>query len=350
MVAWFRYRMNDYLPGMLGGALLLTVLLLTRPGMAGTLHDCARIVENAERLRCYDALARAESPLDEPVAADLSANPPEPALPVAREDRRSYLTRRWDLDESWSRGKFTILPHNDNYLMPVTYNGDHYRTEADENYTVKEVEPTEAQYQISFKTKAWQDILGSKTDLWLGYTQKSFWQLYNVEESAPFRETDYEPELLVNYRADVDLLGIRLRTLTAGLNHQSNGCSEPNSRSWNRVTGSLGLERGNFTLLLKSWYRIPEAREDDDNRDIDDYFGPGEIQTYYLKNNHRFGVLLRNNFQSDNRTTIQCDWSYPLMEKVGVYVQYFNGYGENLLDYDQHANRIGIGIILTDWN
>jgi phospholipase A1/A2 len=113
---------------------------------------------------------------------------------------------------------------------------------------------------------------------------------------------------------------------------------------------NLGLERGAFTLVLKSWYRISESRENDDNRDIDDYLGPGEIQAYYRWHEHRFGMMLRNNFHRDNnRSSVLFDWSFPVMEKVGIYIQYFNGYGENLLDYDQYANRIGIGFILSDW-
>lgn len=317
--------------------------------LAANLRDCASLTDDRERLDCYDRLAGAD------VGAELAAFPTaaetETAPSAIQGEAVSLLTRRWELDESRPRGRFTLMMHRDNYLLPMTYNNNYYEPEESEDYTVEEVKGAEAKYQISLKTKLWQDILGSRADLWFGYTQQSYWQIYNVDESAPFRETNYEPELLVNYRANLNLGlgGLRLRTLTAALNHQSNGRSEPMSRSWNRVIGQIGLESGPLTLLLKSWYRIPESRSDD-NRDIDDYFGPGELQAYYLKEKHRFGMMLRNNFQSENRTTMQLEWSYPILEKVGIYVQYFNGYGENLLDYDQHSNRIGLGFILTDWN
>jgi len=139
--------------------------------------------------------------------------------------------------------------------------------------------------------------------------------------------------------------------ITVGFNHQSNGRSEPYSRSWNRIVGNLGLERGNTTLLLKTWYRIPDSDEKDNNPDLDDYMGHGEIWGYYVWNGHRFGVMLRNNLKfNDNRGAVQLEWTIPISEKVGFYIQYFNGYGESLLDYYDNANRVSLGVVLINWN
>jgi phospholipase A1/A2 len=111
--------------------------------------------------------------------------------------------------------------------MPITYNGNQDQPAADIEYPVQNVDNHEVKYQLSLKSKLWQDVLGQKMDLWFAYTQQSYWQLYNVKESAPFRETNYEPELLLNFRFRKKLLRMDIRSLNLGFNHQSNGQSDP---------------------------------------------------------------------------------------------------------------------------
>lgn len=275
---------------------------------------------------------------------------PGPAAENDGTGSESYLSQIWELDESRPRGQQVVMIHRSNYFLPFTYN-NRPNVEPIQDATGEDVLEAEAVFQLSPKIKLWQDVLGRKMDLWLGYTQRSFWQVYNTADSSPFRETNYEPEGLLNFRTDFPLLGMRVRTLTLGFNHQSNGRSEPLSRSWNRIVGNVGLERGNFTLLLNTWYRIPESEEDDDNPDIEDYMGYGEVWGYYLWHQHRFGVMLRNNLQfDDNRGALQLEWSFPLVRRVSGYVQFFTGYGESLVDYNHSSNRIGIGFILRDWD
>lgn len=290
--------------------------------------DCSRIENEEERLTCYDEIVRRES-----------------------NKHDSYLSKLWELDEDKPRDQYVIMAHRSNYILPVAYNSSPNTSPFQEASTGEDVQETEVKFQISLKIKLWQDILGNDMDLWFGYTQKSFWQLYNFADSSPFRETNYEPELLLNGRTNFRFLGMNARTMNVGFNHQSNGRSKPFSRGWNRIVGTVGLEKDNFILLFKAWYRIPERAEKDDNPDIDDYMGYGEIWGYYVWNGYRLGAMLRNNLKSsDNRGALQLEWSIPITKKVGVYIQYFNGYGESLLDYDHSVNRIAIGFILTDWN
>ncbi|MBT8491093.1 MAG: phospholipase A [Deltaproteobacteria bacterium] len=307
--------------------------------------DCSQLENEEDRLACYDKIARQKSDKAEPAVARSDETPESDS------DTGSYLSKLWELDENKPRGKYALMMHRSNYILPFSYNSSPNEEPFQANSTGEDIEKTEVKFQLSLKVKLWQDIFGKDVDLWFGYTQKSFWQLYDFAESSPFRETNYEPEVLFNFRTHFRLLGMDARMITVGFNHQSNGRSEPYSRSWNRIVGNLGLERGNTTLLLKTWYRIPDSDEKDNNPDLDDYMGHGEIWGYYVWNGHRFGVMLRNNLKfNDNRGAVQLEWSIPISEKVGFYIQYFNGYGESLLDYYDNANRISLGVVLINWN
>ncbi len=262
----------------------------------------------------------------------------------------SYLSRLWELDKGSRNRAFGITPYRTNYLLPFTYNArpnDAPFRDTDPRY---EVQNAEVKFQISFKIKLWQDVLGRDVDLWAGYTQLSFWQFYDFAGSAPFRETDFEPELLLQFRTDFGLAGFRARYFHVGMNHQSNGRARPQSRSWNRVVGNVGLERGDLVLILGAWYRIPERKTEDDNPGIEDFLGYGQANLLYFRGGHRFGLMVRNNLRArGNRGALQLEWSFPLIRWVSGYVQYFNGYGESLLDYNASSNRIGVGFSLREW-
>lgn len=262
----------------------------------------------------------------------------------------SYFTDLWHLDKETRAGKPSITFHRSSYALSFSYNWLPNPEPLQEVNPEKTLVKPEVAFQLSFKAKLWQDMFGKPVDLWFAYTQRSFWQLYNFDDSSPFRETDYEPEVLFNFRTRFSVLGLKVRFIQIGGNHQSNGQSLPLSRSWNRIVMNVGIERGDLSLLLKGWYRIPESVEEDDNPGIDKYMGYGEFWAYYFLKKHRLGIMLRNNLDfGENKGAIQLEWSFPLFAQIGGYAQYFYGYGESLLDYDHCINRIGIGIILTDW-
>jgi len=290
--------------------------------------ECATIQDDDERLKCYDKLAGRKSG-----------------------EKGSYFSQLWELDEGARRRKYAIKLHRSTYVLPFTYNESPNVDAVREADPDEELKKAEVNFQLSLKIKLWQDIFDQKMDLWFGYTQRSFWQLYNFEDSSPFRETNYEPELLLNFRTDYRILGLKGRFINLGFNHQSNGQSKPLSRSWNRAVVNFGFEKDQFSFLLKGWYRIPESAGNDDNPNIEKYLGYGEIWAYYFLGNHRLGIMLRNNLSFHaNRGALQAEWSFPLLKWVSGYVQYFVGYGESLLDYNHRVNRIGIGFILVDWN
>jgi phospholipase A1 len=263
-------------------------------------------------------------------------------------EKPSYFTELWQLDSKARASQPGVTFHRSNYALAFSYN---FRPNPE---PLQEVDPEktlvkpEVMFQLSFKARLWRDIFGKNLVLWVAYTQRSFWQLYNFGDSSPFRETNYEPEVLLNLGTRLSVFGLKARFIQLGVNHQSNGQSEPLSRSWNRVVANVGLERGPFSLLLKGWYRVPDV--DDDNPGLTHYMGNGEVWGYYFLKKHRLAIMLRDNLNShENRGAIQIEWSFPMFAMMAGYVQYFYGYGESLLDYNHRVHRIGIGFILSDW-
>ncbi len=279
------------------------------------------------------------------LAGDLAALPEDPAPAV----KPSYFTQLWQLDRTARAGQPGITFHRANYGLMFSYNDNPNPAPLQEVDPAKTLVKPEVVFQLSFKARLWRDIFGRDVCLWAAYTQRSFWQLYNFDDSSPFRETDYEPELLLNFGTRYRILGFDGRFVQIGFNHQSNGQSEPLSRSWNRLVASAGIERGRLSLLLKGWIRFRDPL--DDNPGLTHYMGPGELWAYYFIKRHRLGIMVRDNLNfRENRGAVQVEWSFPMFAMVAGYVQYFLGYGESLLDYDHRIHRVGIGFVFRDWD
>ena len=273
---------------------------------------------------------------------------PEQAIPAVVVDDRLKRDRENVLQP------FTLMPHKPNYFLPVAYNYDGYDSglfKQEFNDPSLNFDDTEAHFQISLKTPLGINILGA-FDIYAAYTNRSFWQVYNTDISSPFRETNPEPEAWIQFTPNWKILGFRNQANAFGIVHQSNGRGGVLSRSWDRVYANFVFTKGNFALGFKPWIRISEDADDDDNPDIADYLGHFELRAGYKWNDQVFSFMSRNNLESGfKRGAIEFGWSFPLWKYpyLNGYLQYFTGYGESLIDYNHHVNRIGIGISLTDW-
>lgn len=250
--------------------------------------------------------------------------------------------------------KFTILPYKQNYLLPVTYNSKpnfepfDIHSKLGNTEAITSVDEVEAKFQISLKFGIAKELVSNNDRLYMAYTQQSYWQVYNSTNSRPFRETNYEPEIFWQKGINFQLGSFKLDLISIGLVHQSNGQSSNLSRSWNRVYTQFTISKGHFLLVFRPWYRVNEKNENDENPDLEDFTGNFELTMAYNQSNFIYSLLHRNNF-STNKQLYIAGLSFPLDHRIKGYVQYVYGYSENLLDYNKLTNKVGIGILFSDF-
>ena len=331
------------------------------------IRGCTAIESDAQRLACYDHASgrdnlpaaqkrNAEAPpagrlfSRDSHAAPSSANDNNVATPL------SLLDSRWELSPESKLGTFNVRGYKPVYVLPffasTNQNNRPHSHNPDNSATDNQLlQNIEAKFQLSLKTKIWQGVFGDVGDLWLAYTQSSRWQVYNTKQSRPFRETDYEPEAMLVFNTNYHVLGWDGRVLGIGVDHLSNGRGNPRSRGWNRIIASVGFERGDWTVMLRPWWRIPESRSTDDNPDISDYFGRGEVQIVHEWHGQEFGLALRDSFRGGSRQhgSARFSWSFPVAGNLRGYAELFKGYGESIIDYNHDATYLGVGVSLLDW-
>lgn len=371
----------------------LAVLPLTTTDVAAqarpdpaSIEACKAIGIDARRLACYDAATERES--DATAAADAAADEAQERRRAASEAEAAGLTRsqrarrqiseifrsepgddaianagrgslldsRWELARNSKLGRFNLRAYKPVYLLPALWTNRTNDTPSSPNpantiTTPIDIDNLEAKFQLSFKTKVVENLFGDNGDLWMGYTQSSRWQVYNSGQSRPFRETDYEPEAMLVFRTNYSLGGWKGRMAGVGLVHQSNGRADPLSRSWNRVVFNIGLDREHWAVNFRPWLRINESARNDNNPDIQDYVGRGDMTIVHVAGDHQLSLMARHSLRGGDRShgALQFDWAFPIDNRLRGHLQVFDGYGESLIDYNHRALYIGIGVSLLEW-
>jgi phospholipase A1/A2 len=227
-------------------------------------------------------------------------------------------------------------------------------------YFIAGTETPNAKFQISLKYQLFTDDvwLATKwsgvTNLFVAYTQTSLWD-WN-EPSAPFYDTSYKPELNYTWqRVDGGHWGDAIRLdLQGGLQHESNGQDDADSRSLNlaylRTTVTFGrIGKFQVTVSPKVFVYVGDLS---DNSDIADYRGYVELRTTLgWSDNVQLAATTRVGKDFD-RASLQLDLTYPmwklpvLRSSVFLQAQYFTGYGESLLRYDERGDSFRAGFAL----
>ncbi len=326
--------------------------------------ECKALEDDLKRLACYDTVNGRTMPkpdlnIPESVRKELppsvraETEQPDTARPGTRP---SSLAERWDLDGRPSPALFALRPYKPIYILPAFYSSSPTThptspNQANDATLSGPIDHLEGKFQISLKAKLLDSIGFAGSDLWFGYTQTSRWQIYNYETSRPFRETNYEPEIMYSAPTHYSVFGLEGKLVGLSLTHQSNGRDLPQSRSWNRVIGQVGLENNDWTFLVRPWLRVREKADKDDNSDILDYMGRGELIGIRKLGSQQIAVTLRHSLKGGGRShgSVAVDWAFPVYGYLKGHVQLFTGYGESLIDYNHRQNSIGVGLSLGEW-
>jgi phospholipase A1 len=254
------------------------------------------------------------------------------------------LAREWEPSNE-------LKQYKQNYLLPYARSSQPNNSPTSPNprnqilvpYTLQD---KDVKFQISLKhVLADYQQAGA---LWLGYTQLAFWQAYDQSSTRPFREIIYEPELIYSFRPN------DLSVFNLGATHQSLGEAYPRERSWNRVYVEPGIQfdtgMGQRLIVQIRWWKIIQEPSLQDNPDISDYLGNREINLRYVQDGGwKVNVMSRiRSTQLDIAAPLSV-WFLQPVELAGgnhadIHLQYFNGYGESLLDYNQSHTTLGIGL------
>jgi phospholipase A1/A2 len=237
---------------------------------------------------------------------------------------------------------FGIGLYKPNYLFPVYYTNRPYK-KVYENKTPdnQKVRPEEFKFQLSIILPLIRNIFNSGTELNFTYSQVSYWQLY--QKSSFFRETNYEPDLFLYHKISQGI------GCAIGIVHESNGRGSDMERSWNRAYMLWVFSGRNWMIKVNAWYPVIRS-EETLNKDILDYMGYGQILLAYKISSNVITLQMYNYIESSfQRGSANLTWSYPLIKNLNLYLNYFYGYGQSLIEYNHRVNSFGIGITANDW-
>jgi len=244
-----------------------------------------------------------------------------------------------DFFNEYLYGALNVESYNTTYFMPFFMD---IRKYDDRN-------PVEVSFQISFKKNIVKNISPIGFDIGIAFTQTAWWQLY--EFSNPFREINFSPEFYFYFpfTQKSDEGGVFFRGIKVAAAHKSNGRGDESNRSWNRVYLEAPFSVGWFLFLPRVWWSFVGIGNDFYEKDIPRYMGMCDLTVVSMWNKHVLKIYGRSNFNFENiAAALQVDYSYPIAATgIYLYIQYFLGYGESLIDYDRPVHKIGTGIALS---
>lgn len=207
---------------------------------------------------------------------------------------------------------------------------------------------SDVKFQVSISQRLTKSTLPFNTYLFLFYNQKVFWNVF--ENSMPVHDFNFNPGIGVS-----KLLIAKDRVIGKAsllIEHESNGRDNDNSRSWNKISlcGSIYISP-QFMIHAKYWIPIVDGQH---NRDILRYCGIFQNGLQVMSNDKKYGMAItlvkRQGWNLNFNTIVELNYRLFKKDNQYMFLQYYNGYGDNLLDYNKFHSRLRFGIVIKpDW-
>ncbi|MCD7972178.1 MAG: phospholipase A [Candidatus Azobacteroides sp.] len=201
----------------------------------------------------------------------------------------------------------------------------------------------DALFQISIRHRATKSHLPFNSFLFITYTQKSFWNIY--EESMPFYDTNYNPGIGVGkYLIHNNILR---GAAFIQIEHESNGRDELDSRSWNMISfSSKYFFNPYINFGLRAWIPIVDGGN---NRNLVSYKGLGTISIDCMTTDRKWwitGELNPRKGWGNINTMVTAGFKASRNSNQYFYARFYNGKGDCLLDYDKYKINIQFGLCI----
>jgi len=203
---------------------------------------------------------------------------------------------------------------------------------------------SDIKFQLSISQKLTKSHLPFDSYLFIQFTQKAFWNVF--QESLPIRDINFNPgiglgRIIIHKDKYIGKAYLMIE-------HESNGKDSIDSRSWNKITFAMAvLLNRNFEAQFKTWIPIIDG---ENNKDILKYNGIFQLAGNYRKTDRSLNcaVILtkRGTWDLSFNTTLEVSYKFNRRENQYLFLQYYNGYGEGLLDYNRFQNKIRIGFVI----
>ena len=214
--------------------------------------------------------------------------------------------------------------------------------------TVLGGKPTEfnsdVKFQISFQQRLTKSSLPWNSYLYLFYTQKALWNVF--ERSLPFHDLNFNPGIGIS--RFIIMKGHLIGKATMMIEHESNGRDGTASRSWNKISWAGEAYISPFLMAhAKFWIPIIDGKY---NKDILKFMGISQAGFQARSNDDKWvldmTLVKRQGWNLNFNTIVQLGYRINHNSNQFIMLQYYNGYGESMLDYNHYHSRIRIGLLI----